>query len=72
MKKLLATSFLALLPIQAFAASTRSDDGMLLVYLFLGICGLIIFLQLLPVFAVGFGIVKALFNRKGNSYEKLN
>ena len=45
------------------AVSERSDDGMTLVYLFLGLCGLIIFLQLIPVFALGFGIVKSVFTK---------
>ena len=42
----------------------RTDNSMTLVYLFLGICGLIIFLQLIPVFALGFGIIKGIFSGK--------
>ena len=42
----------------------RTDNSMTLVYLFLGVCGLIIFLQLIPVFALGFGILKGLFGHK--------
>ncbi len=37
---------------------------MTLVYLFLGVCGLIIFLQLIPVFALGFCLVKGVFGHK--------
>lgn len=49
----------------AFAATgAREDNSMTLVYLFLGVCGLIIFLQLIPVFALGYGIVKGVFGRK--------
>ena len=49
----------------AFAATgAREDNSMSLVYLFLGVCGLIIFLQLIPVFALGYGIVKGIFSRK--------
>ncbi len=49
----------------AFAATgAREDNSMTLVYLFLGVCGLIIFLQLIPVFALGYGIVKGIFSRK--------
>ncbi|MEA3545079.1 MAG: hypothetical protein U9R69_07665 [Thermodesulfobacteriota bacterium] len=49
----------------AFAATgVREDNSMTLVYLFLGVCGLIIFLQLIPVFALGYGIVKGVFSRK--------
>lgn len=51
--------------IPAFAETgARTDNSMTLVYLFLGICGLIIFLQLIPVFALGFGILKGLFSHK--------
>ena len=51
--------------IPAFAATgAREDNSMTLVYLFLGVCGLIIFLQLIPVFALGYGIVKGVFSRK--------
>lgn len=42
----------------------RTDNSMMLVYLFLGVCGLIIFLQLIPVFALGFGIIKGFFSHK--------
>ena len=51
--------------IPAFAATgAREDNSMTLVYLFLGVCGLIIFLQLIPVFALGYGIVKGIFSGK--------
>ncbi len=56
-----ATAFL-LTAIPAMAATgTRTDNSMTLVYLFLGVCGLIIFLQLIPVFALGFGMIKGFF-----------
>ena len=42
----------------------RTDNSMMLVYLFLGVCGLIIFLQLIPVFVLGFGIIKGFFGHK--------
>ncbi|MEA3545464.1 MAG: hypothetical protein U9R69_09640 [Thermodesulfobacteriota bacterium] len=45
-------------------AGERTDNSMMLVYLFLGVCGLIIFLQLIPVFALGFGIIKGFFGGK--------
>lgn len=48
-----------------FAASgAREDNSMTLVYLFLGVCGLIIFLQLIPVFALAWGIIRGLFGHK--------
>ena len=49
----------------AFAATAgREDNSMMLVYLFLGVCALIIFLQLIPVFALGFGLLKGFFGAK--------
>lgn len=51
--------------VPAFAATgAREDNSMTLVYLFLGVCGLIIFLQLIPVFALGFGMIKGFFSHK--------
>ena len=46
------------------AAGAREDNSMTLVYLFLGVCGLIIFLQLIPVFALGYGLLKGVFGQK--------
>ena len=48
----------------------RTDDSMTLVYLFLGVCGLIIFLQLIPVFALGLGLLKGLFSHKETRVSK--
>lgn len=48
----------------AFAAAAREDNSMTLVYVFLGVCGLIIMLQLIPVFALAFGILKGIFGGK--------
>ena len=56
--------FLALLTPAFAAEGTRQDDSMTLVYLFLGVCGLIIFLQLIPVFALAFGILKGFFGHR--------
>jgi predicted membrane channel-forming protein YqfA (hemolysin III family) len=57
--------------IPAFAAAgAREDNSMTLVYLFLGVCGLIIFLQLIPVFALGFGLVKGIFGHKKDAVAK--
>ena len=51
--------------VPAFAETgARTDNSMMLVYLFLAVCGLIIFLQLIPVFALGFGIIKGFFGHK--------
>ncbi len=51
--------------VPAFAAAgAREDNSMTLVYLFLGVCGLIILLQLIPVFALGYGMVRGIFGHK--------
>ncbi|RLB77128.1 MAG: hypothetical protein DRH06_04480 [Deltaproteobacteria bacterium] len=49
----------------------REDNSMMLVYLFLGVCGLIIFLQLIPVFALGLGIIKGIFSGKKEDIKPL-
>ena len=76
MKKITQTAlsgivlFTTVLPILAeTGARTRTDNSMTLVYLFLGVCGLIIFLQLIPVFALGFGIIKGIFSGKETDIE---
>lgn len=66
MKNICRTGFMGALACAVatpvFAASAaREDNSMLLVYLFLGVCGLIILLQLLPVFALGIGMLKGFF-----------
>ncbi len=49
----------------AFAeAGAREDNSMMLVYLFLATCGLIIFLQLIPVFTMIYGLIKGIFGKK--------
>ncbi len=55
------------LPITSLAAETakrESGGSMLLVYLFLGVCGLIILLQLLPVIAMFFALIKGIFGKR--------
>lgn len=42
----------------------RNDNSMTLVYFFLAICGLIICLQLIPVFTILYGLVKGMFSKK--------
>ncbi|RLB69384.1 MAG: hypothetical protein DRH07_10835 [Deltaproteobacteria bacterium] len=69
MKKLTQLGLSAILLLStvlpAFAATgAREDNSMTLVYLFLGVCGLIIFLQLIPVFALGYGVIKGVFGQK--------
>ncbi|HKL48692.1 MAG TPA: hypothetical protein VJ882_03460 [Desulfuromonadales bacterium] len=52
--------------IPAFAASgTRQDNSGYAVWVFLGICSLILLVQLLPVVFMSFGLIKG-----ASSYEK--
>lgn len=46
------------------SSGVRDDDGMFLVYCFLGICASIIFLQVIPLLILGYGIVRGLFGKK--------
>ena len=66
MKNLLITTFLTLSasPVFASVSSGRTDDSMTLVYLFLGLCGLIIFLQMIPIFALVYGMAKGIFKKE--------
>ena len=58
--------------VPAFAETgAREDNSMMLVYLFLGVCGLIIFLQLIPVFALGLGIIKGFFSGRKKDTKPL-
>jgi hypothetical protein len=66
MKKIVQKSlpgifFLATVTTAFAEAGARKDDSMMLVYLFLAVCALIIFLQLIPVFALAYGIIKGFF-----------
>ncbi|TRO80552.1 hypothetical protein [Trichloromonas acetexigens] len=54
-----ATLALSTLAAPAFAASTRSDHSGIVVWIFLGFCGLIVAAQLIPAILVMFGFAKA-------------
>ena len=64
MKKLLGTLMAILIASPAFAMVERVDNSMTLVYAFLGLCGMIIFLQILPVLALAFGMVRGIFKKE--------
>jgi peptidoglycan biosynthesis protein MviN/MurJ (putative lipid II flippase) len=57
---------LLLTPATAALAQTgaRQDHSQFLTWGFLGMCALIIILQLVPVFTLAFGLVKGLFQGK--------
>ena len=43
---------------------TRQDSSQLLVWAFLGMCALIVIVQLMPVAMIAYGLVKGLFRPK--------
>ena len=53
------------------AAGPREDSSNVLVWAFLGICGLIIFLQMVPVLTMAFGLVKGIFGEKKSMEDEL-
>lgn len=62
MKALLSTRAIVLVssPVLAATAGVRSDHSGLLVWIFLGFCGLVIVAQLIPAIMVLFGIAKGI------------
>lgn len=71
--KLMAmVSTLAILSTPVLAETgAREDSSNVLVWAFLGICGLIIFLQMVPVLTMGYGIVKGVFGKKEAMEDEL-
>ena len=50
-------------------AGARQDSSQLLVWAFLGMCALIVIIQLMPVAMLTYGLVKGLFKSKEDSAE---
>ncbi len=48
----------------------REDNSMVLVYCFLAVCGTIIFLQIVPLLVIGYGMIKAVFGKREVSQIK--
>lgn len=46
------------------AATGREDNSNVLIWAFLGICGLIVFLQMVPVFSLVYGLIKGVAGGK--------
>jgi hypothetical protein len=73
--KQLITSATALLLTPATAAlaetGARQDNSQFLVWGFLGMCALIVILQLVPVATLAFGLVKGLFKGKEEIAKEL-
>ena len=56
----------------AFAeAGARQDNSMFLVYLFLGICAMIIFVQLVPVLTLAFGLFAGIFGKRSEKMDSV-
>ena len=71
-KLMTAVSTLVVLSSPVLAANgAREDSSNVLVWAFLGICGLIIFLQMVPVLTMAFGLVKGIFGEKKTMEEDL-
>jgi hypothetical protein len=51
------------------ATGLRDDTSMILVYLFLGMCALIVMVQLVPTFLLLIGLVKSVWSGKKNIVE---
>lgn len=69
MKTLAIASILTFISSPVFAATSTHDSGMVLAYCFLGMCGLIIFLQMLPIFGMLFGMFKATSKKQSNYHS---
>lgn len=70
-KLMMALSSLLVLSTPVWAATVaREDSSSVLVWAFLGICGLIIFLQMVPVLSLTYGLVKGVFGDKKTNMEE--
>lgn len=68
MTRLLAVNLLLCTPVLA-AAGAREDSSNMLVWAFLGICGLIIFLQMVPVISLTYGLIKGVTGGKKQALD---
>ena len=72
MKKVLSAAFsMMVLATPVLAETGREDSSNVLVWAFLGIRGLIIFLQMVPVATMAFGLIKGIFGKKEAMEEDL-
>ncbi|SHJ50964.1 hypothetical protein SAMN02745165_02541 [Malonomonas rubra DSM 5091] len=73
MKKVLSAAFSMMVLATPVLAETgaREDSSNVLVWAFLGICGLIIFLQMVPVATLAFGLIKGVFSKKEAMEDEL-
>lgn len=66
------TAFLSLVTPVFAATAARQDDSNILVWAFLGACALIIFLQLVPVVSMAFGLIKGASSSKDEELEPVS
>ncbi len=64
---LAATMFLTTVTPVLAETGARQDDSNVLVWAFLGACALIIFLQLVPVISMAFGLIKGVTSAEEES-----
>ena len=63
-------TFLSLVTPAFAETAVRQDDSNILVWAFLGACALIIFLQLVPVVSMAFGLIKGASSSKAAELEQ--
>jgi hypothetical protein len=69
-KTMMAIGSLLLTALPVWAETGAREDGSnVLIWAFLGICGLIIFLQMVPVLTLAYGLIKGLFSEKKSGME---
>lgn len=65
-----ATATLMTLATSAFASAGRTDNSGIVVWIFLGFCGLIVAAQLIPALLVMFGLVKGVTSPREEATQK--
>jgi len=72
LRTIIATSIILGSANLAIAAPATTDDGsQLVVWAFLGMCALIVILQVIPLVMMSFGMVKAFFKEKDEEPVKV-
>lgn len=66
---IMVTAFLGTATVAPAAATASGDGSQLAIYIFLGMCALIIVVQLFPMFFMLYGLLKGLFHGKKETAE---
>lgn len=64
LRTLLVTAWFGNTGLAQAAGTAQNDGSQLVVWAFLGMCALIVVLQIVPLMLLGFGMVKAFFKSK--------